>query len=221
MKHKSIGAFFDFDKTLLMVESPKLGIRYLWDAGMISFAYVMKILFANFFYERNFISDETMAKLLLSFYRNKELKTFESGAQDYYRDIIRPHLAPNILKRLHRHREDDHVLILISAGIRYLLEPVVKDLGFDFLLCTELETGPDGLLTGRARGPVCSGINKLVSASRLAGDLDLDLLRSFAYGNHHSDIPMLEMVGNPHAVEPNDILRKVALERDWPILTYR
>ncbi|HHO75765.1 MAG TPA: HAD-IB family hydrolase [Deltaproteobacteria bacterium] len=220
MRRKSVGAFFDFDKTLLMVESPKLGIRYLWDKGMISAAYVAKILFANFFYKRNLISDETMTHLLLTFYRNKPLELFQAGADDYYHDIIKPHLAPGILARVHKHAEQDHVLILISAGIRYLLEPVVKDLEFDFLICTELETGPDGLLTGRAKGPVCSGINKKQYASRLAHDLDLDLLRSFAYGNHHSDIPMLEMVGNPHAVEPNDILRKIAKERNWPILTY-
>ncbi|MBN2299008.1 MAG: HAD-IB family hydrolase [Deltaproteobacteria bacterium] len=220
MKRKSVGAFFDFDKTLLMEESPKLGIRYMWDRKMISFAYVIKIIFANFFYERNIISDETMAHLLLTFYRNRSLETFQAGADDYYHNIIKPHLAPNILKRVHKHREDDHVLILISAGIRYLLEPVVKDLGFDFLLCTDLETGADGLLTGRAKGPVCSGINKKQYAFRLANDLDLDLLRSFAYGNHHSDIPMLEMVGNPHAVEPNDILRKIARKRNWPTLTY-
>mgnify|MGYP001378383539 CR=1 FL=1 len=221
IKNKPVGAFFDFDKTLLDVESPKLGIRYLWERRMVSFAYVLKIIFANFFYSRNYISDETMAHLLLTFYRGKSLEIFEAGAQDYYHEVIQPHLAPNILNKVHEHREMDHILVLVSAGIRYLLKPVVEDLGFDYLLCTDLEKGPDGLLTGKPAGPVCTDTNKKRFASRLADDLDMDLLRSYAYGNHHSDIPMLEMVGNPHVVEPNDVLLKVAQERNWPILTYR
>lgn len=220
MKNKPVGAFFDFDKTLLTVESPKLGIRYMWDRRMISFAYVLKIIFANFFYERNYISDETMARLMLTFYKNKSLELFEAGAKDYYQEIIKPHLAPNIVNKVHEHREADQILVLVSAGIRYLLKPVVEDLGFDYLLCTDLEKGLNGLLTGKPQGPICSDTNKKLLASRLAGDLDMDLLRSYAYGNHHSDIPMLEMVGNPYAVEPNDVLKKVALERTWPILTY-
>ncbi len=221
MKNKPVGAFFDFDKTLLMEESPKLGIRYLWDRGMVSFAYVVKIIIANFFYERNRISDETMANLLLTFYRGKRLEAFEAGAHDYYQEIIRPHLAPNILARVNTHRENDHILILVSAGIRYLLKPVAADLGFDYLLCTDLEQGPDGLLTGKSQGPICTDTNKRSLAARLARDLDMDLLRSYAYGNHHSDIPLLEMVGNPHAVEPTAVLRKVAQERNWPILSFR
>ena len=221
MKRKPVGAFFDFDKTLLDVESPKLGIRYMWERHMISFAYVLKIIFANFFYSRNYISDETMARLMLTFYKNKPLELFETGSKDYYHEIIKPHLAPNIVNKVHEHREADHILVLVSAGIRYLLKPVVEDLGFDYLLCTDLAEGPNGLLTGKPEGPICTDTNKKQLASRLADDLDIDLLRSYAYGNHHSDIPMLEMVGNPHAVEPNDVLLKVAQERDWPILTYR
>jgi phosphoserine phosphatase len=46
-------------------------------------------------------------------------------------------------------------LVLISGSIRYLVEPVVADLGFHHLLCTDLEIGPDGLLTGKAKGPLC------------------------------------------------------------------
>jgi HAD superfamily hydrolase (TIGR01490 family) len=221
MKNKPIGAFFDFDKTLIDVESPKLGIRYLWDKNMISFAYVLKIIIANWFYERNYISDETMARLLLTFYRNKRLDVFEAGSEDYYREVLKPHLAPNILAKVHEHRENDYILVLVSAGIRYLLRPVVRDLGFDYLLCTDLEVGSDGLLTGKAKGPICTDTNKKLFATQLAHDLDMDLLRSFAYGNHHSDIPMLEMVGNPKAVEPTDQLRKFAQERNWPILSYR
>jgi HAD superfamily hydrolase (TIGR01490 family) len=216
-----IGAFFDFDRTLIDVESPKLGIRYLWERGWISPWYILKILIAHILYKKNLISDESMAKALISFYKNKRLDLFEAGAEDYYRDIIKPHLAPNIVEKLQEHKDRGHRLILISAGIRYLLRPVVEDLGFDHLLCTDLEVTSDGRLTGKSDGPICTDRYKKVYAGILATDLDLDLDLSYAYGDHHADIPLLELVGNPRVVEPTEQLRKVALKRGWPILSFR
>jgi len=110
---------------------------------------------------------------------------------------------------------------LISGSVRYLLEPVIKDLEFDYLLCTDLEVGPDGLMTGNPKGLVCVGHNKKKLTLKLAENIGLDLANSFAYGNHHSDLPLLEIVGHPHVVEPTQILKKVARQRSWPILTYR
>jgi HAD superfamily hydrolase (TIGR01490 family) len=221
MGTRPIGAFFDFDRTLLMENSPKLGIRYLWDQKQVSLVYVLKIAAANWFYQRDFISETFMARLLLSYYRNRDLAPFEQGSEDYYHAVLKPHLAPNIVSRVRAHQELGHVLVMISAGVRYLLKPVVLDLGFDRLICTDLGVGGDGLLTGRADGFVCTGVNKKKAALDLARELDLDLGHSFAYGDHHSDLFLLEMVGNPHAVEPTKQLRREALRRGWPILTYR
>jgi putative phosphoserine phosphatase / 1-acylglycerol-3-phosphate O-acyltransferase len=216
-----IGAFFDFDKTLISVDSPSLGIRYLWGRRLISLPYILKVMAANVFYQRHLMSDETMARVLISFYRNKPFAPFEAGSQDYYEQIIKPHLAPNIVARVMDHKEKGHTLILISAGLRYLLEPVASDLGFDHLICSDLEVGPGGILTGRTIGPICSDNRKRELANKLADDLDMDLSASFAYGNHQADIPLLELVGHAHAVEPTDQLRKIAVENGWPILTFK
>jgi HAD superfamily hydrolase (TIGR01490 family) len=217
----SIAAFFDFDRTLLAENSPKLGIRYMWDLGQVSLSYVLKIVFANWFYQRNLVSETAMAHLLLSFYKNKDLAMFEAGASDYYHEVLKHHLAPNIVSRVQEHKKNGHVLVLVSAGIRYLLTPVVEDLGFDHLICTDLKVGDNGLLTGKSHGSVCTGETKKKSALKLAERLGIDLARSYAYGDHHADIPLLEMVGNPRAVEPTKQLRKVAEERGWLILTHR
>lgn len=220
MGSRPIGAFFDFDRTLLDDNSPKLGIRYLWSMGQVTFPYVLKIAFANWFYQKDLISETMMARLLLSYYRKRDLTPFEQGSEDYYREILKPHLAPNIVSRVREHKDLGHILVMISAGVRYILNPVARDLGFDHLICTDLEIGNDGLLTGSS-GFVCTGRNKQKAAVELAERLDMDLLASYAYGDHHADIPMLEMVGNPYAVEPTKVLRRVALDRGWPILTHR
>ena len=97
---------------------------------------------------------------------------------------------------------------------------MVADLGFDYLLCTDLEVGPDGRLTGKANGPICIDKNKKIAAENLSDRMGINLEQSYAYGNHHSDIPLLEAVGNPSAVEPTLALRKHAEKRDWPILRF-
>ena len=216
-----IAAFFDFDETLLDVESGRLGIQWLWDRRLVPFGYILKILTANFLYKRRLLSDERMVKTMLTFYRKKRLADFQKGADNFYKSYLKPHLAPGILSRVHFHKEEGHLLVLISGSVRYLLEPVVRDLEFDHLLCTDLAVDKNGLMTGKPADLVCVDHNKKILTLKLAQQLELDLEKSYAYGNHHSDLPLLETVGNPHAVEPNSVLEKIAHQRSWPILGYR
>jgi len=218
---RKIAAFFDFDKTLLEVESGRLGIQWLWDRHMVPVGYILKIQVANFFYQRQLLSDERMVRILLTFYKKRRFLDFQKGAEDFYRKYLKPHLAPRILSRVRFHKNEGHRLVLISGSVRYLLEPVIKDLEFDYLLCTDLEVGPDGRMTGKPKGLVCVDHNKKKLTLKLAQNIGLDLANSYAYGNHHSDLPLLEIVGHPHVVEPTQILKKVARQRSWPILTYR
>ncbi len=221
MGPSNIAAFFDFDETLLDIESSRLGFRYLWERRLVSFGFILRVLTANIFYKRHWLSDEKMAIILIKFYRNRHLEDFQQGAADFYQDHLKPHLAPNIHARVNKHRRQGHRLILISGSVRYMLEPVAEDLGFDHLLCTDLEIGEDGLLSGRAKGPICLNSNKRILAEMLARKVNIDLASSYAYGNHQSDLPLLELIGNPYVVEPTEPLRKVALANKWPILTYR
>ena len=216
-----IAAFFDFDETLLEVESGRLGIQWLLDRRLVPFGYLFKILVANLLYKRRLLSDEHMVKLMLTFYKKKRLVDFQNGADNFYRSYLKPHLAPGILSRVCFHKKEGHLLVLISGSVRYLLEPVARDLGFDHLLCTDLEVDQNGLMTGKPAGLVCVSHNKKWLTLKLAEELELDLARSYAYGNHHSDLPLLETVGNPYAVQPNSILERTARQRSWPILGYR
>jgi len=216
-----IAAFFDFDETLLEVESGRLGIQWLRDRRLVPFGYILKVLVANFFYQQRLLSDERMVKIMLTFYKKKRLADFQKGAENFYKAYLKPRLAPGILARVHFHKNEGHLLVLISGSVRYLLEPVVRDLEFDHLLCTDLEVAKNGLMTGNPEGLVCVDQNKKKLTLKLAEKLGLDLEKSYAYGNHQSDLPLLETVGNPHVVEPTDDLEKVAQQRAWPVLTFR
>ena len=216
-----IGAFFDFDETLLDTESSRLGIKYLWQRRLVSRTFILKAFVAGFLYKRHWITDEQTAKILLRLYQNRRLDEFTDGSEAFYREILKPRLAPNILAKVNAHRDQGHSLVLISGSIRYMLEPVSRDLGFEHLLCTDLEESAEGLLTGKPKGPLCLDTTKRQLATELAQRTGIDLARSYAYGNHQADLPLLELVGFPHAVEPSGPLRKIAVKRNWPIMAYR
>lgn len=221
-------AFFDFDKTLMDTETTMLMIRYIWKKRKVFLktrhvppSFIIRVLLANALYKHNLFADDKMATLLLEFFKGRLPAPFHATASDLYQTYLKPHLAPNLMARLAEHKQRRDLCVLVSAGVRYALEPVVQDLGFDHLLCTDLEIGRDGLYTGRSKGLICIETHKQTLALALAKAHDIDLDASSAYGNHQSDIPLLESVGHPFAVEPTEPLRRVAIERGWPILTYR
>jgi HAD superfamily hydrolase (TIGR01490 family) len=221
MQPKSnIAAFFDFDETLVSVNSSKIGFKWLYEHGMLSKIFILKVMIAVFLNRRNIISEKRMADIMISFYKNRKLADFKAGADEFYFDYLKPHLAPRVIDKLGFHKKKGHILVIVSGSIRYYLEPAAKDLGIQHLVCTDLEENSHGLLTGKAIGQVCIGNYKKELTLKLVDELNIDLENSYAYGDNQADIPLLKMVGNPVVVEPTPTLKKVAQKYNWPILNY-
>ena len=222
MQSKSnIAAFFDFDETIIDINSSKVGFKWLYKNKMLSIWFIIKVFITGLLYEINLISEKRMADGMVIFYKGKKLSFFAERAEEFYHDLLKPHLVPKIVEKLNYHRKQEHILIIVSGSIRYYLEPVAKDLGIDHLICTDLEEGSDGLLTGKPTGQICIGEYKQKMTKQLIDDLNIDLDKSFAYGNSQADIHLLKMVGNPVAVEPNIPLKKVAHKNNWQILNHQ
>ncbi len=221
MQPKSnIAAFFDFDETLVSVNSSKIGFKWLYEHGMLSKIFILKVMIAVFLNRRNIISEKRMADIMISFYRNRKLADFKAGANEFYFDYLKPHLAPRVIDKLEFHKKKGHIIVIVSGSIRYYLEPAAKDLGIQHLVCTDLEENSHRLLTGKAIGQVCIGNYKKELTLKLVDELNIDLENSYAYGDNQADIPLLKMVGNPVVVEPTPTLKKVAQKYNWPILNY-
>lgn len=94
---KRIGAFFDFDQTLLDTESSRLGIKYLWERRLVSRTFILKAFAAGKLYRHHLITDEQTAKILLRLYRNRRLAEFQEGSEAFYSKVLKPRLAPKIL----------------------------------------------------------------------------------------------------------------------------
>ena len=206
--NSNIAAFFDFDETLI-------------DNDLLTRGYLFKVMLTGCLYKIRLLSEKRMADSLITFYKNKQLYFFASQADKFYNDLLKPRLVKKVLERLEYHKKKGHLLVIVSGSIRYYLEPVAKDLGFHHIVCTDLEEGPDGLLTGKPIGQICINDYKKELTLKLVEKENIDLKNSYAYGNNEADIPFLKLVGNPIAVEPSPKLRKVALKNNWTILQYR
>jgi putative phosphoserine phosphatase/1-acylglycerol-3-phosphate O-acyltransferase len=96
--------------------------------------------------------------------------------------------------------------------------PAAEDLGFHHVLCSRFEVA-DGLFTGKVT-EFCWGEGKVAAAEKLADQLGVDVDQSFAYSDGHEDIPLLDWVGNPRAVNPTAKLTATARRQKWPILRF-
>jgi len=213
-----VGAFFDFDETLLAIDSSGVGFKVLKENGYLSRWFMVKMMTTFLLRKLRLVDDRFMARIFLSFYRGRKLQEFIDSADAFYTEYLQPNLSPRVLEKLLWHQEQGHFTIIVSGSIDYYLKPVQKDLGIDHLLCTYLESDASGVLTGRSAGPVCVGENKVELAEKLAMTHDLDLSKSYAYGNSELDIPILKKVGHPVAVNPDKQLAKYAAENGLEVL---
>ena len=218
MDEKKIAAFFDVDKTLLVKDSAEIGFKYLWKLRMVSPLFLLKITMLNQFYKRDRLSARAMAEYCLRYYRGRKFQVFLDGVGDYYVNWMKPYLSPAVVAKVREHQAAGHTLVLLSASVRYYLNELAKDLGIEHMLCTRLEIDKDGVCTGRTLGPPMIGEEKKTAAQEFARVHGIDLAASYAYSDHHSDLPLLESVGHPVVVRPTERLRKIARERSWAIM---
>jgi HAD superfamily hydrolase (TIGR01490 family) len=119
---------------------------------------------------------------------------------------------------LERHLEQGEPSYIVSAALQEVVDAIADDLGFDGALGTICEV-EDGAYTGRSIRSL-HGENKAAAVRELAEAAEIDLAASTAYSDSHTDLPFLEVVGNPVAVNPDRELRRVAAARGWPVLRF-
>jgi HAD superfamily hydrolase (TIGR01490 family) len=120
-------------------------------------------------------------------------------------------------RRLQTHRRLGHYVALVSGSSVDILEPLARELEVDALLATR-QIVADGIYTGQIEHPIMIGAGKRQAIEKLAAIRQLDLRQSYAYGDHISDLPMLEVVGSPIIVGDNKELRGMGALRGWESL---
>lgn len=211
------GAFFDLDGTLVPLPSlERRFIRYLFRRGELGFTHAARWL-ARFLTPSAFDFRETIEA-------NKAyLAGLRASLADEWATRSEREPAPFFaegLQLLVWHAAQGHRIFLISGTLAPLADGIVKRLPVLATACaTELELCGERW-TGRIRGELISGEAKARAVRCLAVKHRFDLESSYAYGDRSADIPMLESVGHPVAINPSSALKKLASRRGWLLLQW-
>lgn len=130
---------------------------------------------------------------------------------------IRPIIYQEGRELIDAHKALGHEVVIVTSASRYQVEPIARELSVDQIYCTELEIR-NGLITGNVTP--CYGPGKKTAADVHTGFRQADLADAYFYTDSCEDLPLLEEVGRPVAVNPKTSLARIAMERDWPQLVF-
>jgi HAD superfamily hydrolase (TIGR01490 family) len=145
-----------------------------------------------------------------------ELVSLIAGWYEQQSKNDRFYIVPTVT-RFNRHKERGLKTVLVSGSFELLLGPIIDQLGADYCLATRLES-KNGVLTGKIIPPQTIGAGKSLAIQEFVKKYSVDLKLSYAYGDHHSDIPMLQQVGIPVAVAPDPVLLNYAIDQRWQVI---
>ena len=145
----------------------------------------------------------------------EELRTLVVEALE---PVLRPLVYAEPLHLVEAHRSRGEGVYIVSATLQEIVEAIADDLGFDGALGTVCEVR-DGRYTGRAARALHAE-GKAAVVRELAARRGFELPECTAYSDSHTDLPLLEAVGHPVAVNPDAELRRIAGERGWPVLEF-
>jgi phosphatidylglycerophosphatase C len=128
--------------------------------------------------------DEVKALVLHDLFAGYDGDALDEIGRGFAFEIIQRHLAPEMVQRADWHRTQGHALVIVSASLGVYLRPVAEHLRFDSVLCTELEVGADGVLTGEMAGPNVRGAEKARRLDVWMGDDDMFV---WGYGDSSGD----------------------------------
>ena len=214
-------AFFDLDNTLLAGDSD-----YLWGEHLASLGVVPAALHRRrnreFMkaYEQGTLDVEEFLAFQLAPLSRHEMHDLERWRRDFIETTIAPLVLPKALELLDRHRRRGETLVIATSTNRFVTEPIARLLEVDHLLATEPEVH-GGRYTGRVSGAPCSGHGKVAHVRRWAASHAALLREACFYSDSIADLPLLEAIGHPFVVDPDERLRVVAEGRGWPVISLR
>ena len=217
-----VAAFFDLDKTIIATSSAFAFGKEFMHNGLITPTEALQLSLAKTSFMMAGQSSQQMdatrdqlAKMITGW----SVDEVEAIAQQTIHTVLTPAIYSEARELITYHQAAGHEVIIISASARPLVQLIADELGVDQVVATEL-AAEDGKFTGEVLY-YCKGPAKAESLDRLAESGRYDLSRSFAYSDSATDIPMLEKVGNPVAVNPDRAMKKHALEHGWDIRTFK
>lgn len=214
-------AFFDLDRTLISGASPFYFGIAAWRNKMIPTGELLSDALNAIAFRLVGASDEKSEAV-----RDRILHAVE-GAQQADLLSLNEEIIPQLLNKVRpesrslveMHHEAGRHTYIVSASPIELVDPLAKALGMTGGIATRSKVH-EGIYTGELDGPFVYGEGKTEAIEKLSAEQGYDLRLSYAYSDSVSDLPMLELVGHPVAVNPDGALEALAHQRGWPTVVF-
>ncbi|MRG94082.1 HAD family hydrolase [Polyangium spumosum] len=216
-EQKPRAALFDMDRTLVRKETASLYVRYLRDIGEATTFDLLKTLYWVGQYTLGLLDAENMAEKALGPLAGTPESVLSARCEDWFGKYVEVHIAEAGRRAVQRHKEAGDVCAIVTGATKYAARPLARRLAIEHVVGTELELDTRGHFTGRAERPLCLGAGKVRRAEALAAKLGFVLEESTFYSDSVTDVPLLERVAEPIAVNPDPRLERVARQRGWRI----
>jgi len=215
-------AFFDLDKTVIARASVVAFGGPLRRRGLVNRRTVARAVFGQLLFLGFGADEEKMAKIrqsMLEVSAGWDRDEVRAIVEETLSDVIEPLIYAEAQELISLHRAAGDRIWLVSSAPSEIVEPLASMLGVDGAIASKAEIDELGRYTGKIEF-YAQGAGKAAAIRALAESHHLDLDESSAYSDSATDIPMLEAVGHPFAVNPDRALAKVAKDRGWEILQF-
>jgi HAD superfamily hydrolase (TIGR01490 family) len=215
-------AFFDLDKTVIARSSTLAFSRPFYAGGLITRRAVLRSAYAHFLYLAGGADHdqvERMRQYLSSLVAGWDVQQVRDIVAETLTELIQPVVYQEATALITDHHLAGRDVVLVSASGAEVVEPIGRLLGADHVVATRMVVDDDGRYTGQIEF-YAYGEQKAVAVRDLAAGHGYRLDACFAYSDSVTDLPMLEAVGHPVAVNPDRALRREAVARDWPVLDF-
>lgn len=214
-------AIFDLDNTLLGGDSDYLWGRYLAENGIVDEeSYHQTNLAFYQDYQAGKLDINAFLEFVFTPLKNNPMSELLRWRAEYLEHKIVPIILPAAEKLIRFHRDRGDTLLIITATNEFLTRPIADKLGIEQLIATRPEV-VDGRFTGRVDGVPAFQAGKVQRLQNWLAENKQTLAGSVFYSDSQNDLPLLEQVETPVAVDPDEVLRQTAQDRGWKILSLR
>ncbi|MCO5575406.1 hypothetical protein L7F22_029207 [Adiantum nelumboides] len=152
-------------------------------------------------------------------YRGRAVQSKNQMSDLIYRNYYRPRIFSGAVDLIRKLKQDGYQIVFVTGCLDFLIAPLARELGADFVYAAEL-VEENGRFTGQLKGMASSNAEKADRVLEYAKKYGVSLADSLAFGDSVADLPMLEIVGHPHAVNPDARLQVLAEKRGWPVINW-
>ncbi len=215
-----IGAFFDLDRTLIKGFSAKEFVMSRVLSGKMTPKEIIAQFNGVLVYaaggKGNFAA---MAAISANGVKGVDESVFLEVGEEVYLKHLAHTIYPESRALVAAHLAKGHTVAIVSAATPYQVNPIARDLGIDLIMCTRMEV-ENGKFTGKVVEPACWGEGKAHAARELTEKYNLDLEKSYFYTDSAEDMPLLEIVGHPRPLNPDQKLSQIAFKNGWPVYRF-